>query len=402
MNSVNILTPNLPESVKTATIIIWHKKIGDFIKKDEILVEIETDKIILEVPAISDGILYSILEKTGNIVNSQQILGTMTTVANNTHNNPEKKSEKIINDISQNMLQRNVNNNFSPTVRRLLSSNNMKTDNIQGTGINHRITKQDIEKTLDQTNNTHEKNINNQQQTKHLLQRNKTRIKMTHIRKCIADRLVHVKRNTAMLTTFNEVNMQQIVKLRKKYGQSFQERHSIKLGLMSFYVKAVVEGLKRIPEINTSVDNEDIIYYNYFDINVAISTPKGLVTPVIRNANLMSMADIEKKIKKFATKAKLSQLSISDLIGGNFTITNGGVFGSLLSTPIINPPQTAILGIHNIHDRPIAINNEVCIRPMMYIALSYDHRIIDGKEAISFLLVVKNILEDFNRIILDI
>jgi 2-oxoglutarate dehydrogenase E2 component (dihydrolipoamide succinyltransferase) len=408
MNSVDILVPNLPESVNIAQIATWHKEVGDTVKTDEILVEIETDKIILEVPAISSGVLNSILKIKGTMVRSQEVLGTIICVKNIKDNSfyerEEKTSKEIVLD-QNTVFNKKINNTLSPTVRRLISYHDLTDDPVQGTGVNNRITPQDIEAYLNNTkkNNNKDKIKSDLEKKSHSISdRSTKKIKMSNLRKCIAERLLNVKKNTAMLTTFNEVNMQSIIQLRKKYGESFKEKHDIRLGFMSFYVKAVVEGLKRFPEINASIDNEDIIYYNYYDISIAVATPKGLVTPVLKNVDLMSMPDIEKKIKEFAIKAKESKLNIEDLTGGNFTITNGGVFGSLFSTPIINPPQSAILGLHGIKDRPVAVDNKICIHPMMYIALSYDHQIIDGKEAIGFLITVKEILEDFNRIVLNI
>ncbi|CAL4043080.1 dihydrolipoyllysine-residue succinyltransferase [Buchnera aphidicola] len=408
MNSVDILVPNLPESVNTAQIVTWHKRIGDIVKIDEILVEIETDKIILEVPATSSGVLNSILEVKGAIVRSQQILGTITYIQDNNNQSLCHIDKKILKtEITQNnkSLNKKTNNTFSPTVRRLISFHNLKNFEVKGTGVNNRITPQDIEIYMNNKNKNNKKNeikYDVEKKLQSTCERSITKIKMSNLRKCISERLLNVKNNTAMLTTFNEVNMQSIIELRKKYGDKFKEKYGIRLGFMSFYVKAVLEALQRFPEINATIDNEDIIRYNYYDISIAVATEKGLITPVIKNVNLMNMYEIEKKIKNFVIQAKESKLNIEDLTGGNFTITNGGVFGSLFSTPIINPPQSAILGIHNIQDRPVAIENKICIRPMMYMALSYNHCVIDGKEAISFLKTIKEILEDFNRIILNI
>ncbi|CAL4322191.1 dihydrolipoyllysine-residue succinyltransferase [Buchnera aphidicola] len=408
MNSSDILVPHLPESVNTAQVAKWHKNVGDIVTIDEILVEIETDKIILEVPAISSGILHTIFEVQGSTVRSQQILGKIKNVKNVTKKSLDKIEKKISEkkELNDNQtLNKKINDTLSPTVRRLISCYNIKDFKFQGTGVNNRITPQDIEIYM---NNKKKNNENNQikynveKKINHTYERSTTKIKMSNLRKCIAERLLNVKKNTAILTTFNEVNMKPIIKLRQKYGEKFKEKYGVKLGFMSFYVKAVIEGLKRFPEINAMLDKDEIIQYHYYDISIAVSTSKGLVTPILRNANLMSMSEIEKKIKKFAIQANESKLKIEDLTGGNFTITNGGIFGSLFSTPIINPPQSAILALHNIKDRPVVIDNKICIRPMMYIALSYDHRIIDGKEAVGFLLSIKKILEDFNRIILHI
>jgi len=407
MNKTDIVVPNLPESVNTATIVTWHKKIGDYIKQDEIIVEIETDKIILEVASECNGFLKSIYEIEGNTVNAKQILGIITHINDTDH---KKNNELTQDNLHQDKNKKNSDiktintNTCSPSVRRLISSHDINENTIKSKIINNRITRQDVESYINEKNN----NLDNKNQ-EHIIENKKNyyergikRIKINNFRKCIADRLLHVVNNTAMLTTFNEVNMHSIIKLRKKYGDDFKKKHGVRLGFMSFYVKSVIEALKKFPIINAAIDNEDIIYYDFFDINIAVSSERGLVTPVLKNANLMKMYEIEKKIQEFAKKAQDAKLDLKDLQGGTFTITNGGVFGSLLSTPIINPPQSAILGIHHIKERPVAVNNQVCIYPMMYIALSYDHRIIDGREAIGFLLMIKEILEDFNRIILNI
>ncbi|WWP01855.1 MAG: 2-oxoglutarate dehydrogenase complex dihydrolipoyllysine-residue succinyltransferase [Candidatus Dasytiphilus stammeri] len=410
MSNVDIIVPDLPESVVDATVLTWKKKPGESFHCNEILVEIETDKVVLEVPAPADGTLSTILENEGATVISKQIIGKF------------KESKKIV---SKNLLPHNDNpvdqgninpskktfraqveesfDALSPTVRRMISEYHLDSSTIKGTGVGGRITRRDINHYLKQNetlpkNSAMEEYEFNDSQNK----RNDKRVPMTRLRKRIAERLLETKQNTAMLTTFNEVNMKPVIDLRKRYGDQFQKIHEIKLGFMSFYVKAVVEALKRFPVINAYLDGEDIIYHDYFDISIAVSTPRGLITPVLHNADLMSMAEIEKTIKDFAVKGTEGKLTIDELTGGNFTITNGGIFGSLMSTPILNPPQSGILGMHAIKERPMAINGKLVILPMMYLALSYDHRLIDGKDSVSYLVAIRDLLEDPTRLLLEI
>ncbi|MBS9783535.1 MAG: 2-oxoglutarate dehydrogenase complex dihydrolipoyllysine-residue succinyltransferase [Pasteurella sp.] len=403
--TIKILVPDLPESVADATVATWHKKVGDTIKRDDILVDIETDKVVLEVPAEKDGILTEIIHAEGATVTSKQQIGILSSV----QENDGKITTATINQNEATPLDRRTatiehdshlaNGDQGPAIRRLLAEHSLNADDIKGTGVGGRITRQDIETVINTP-----KVIESQEVTETLvnLNRNEKRVPMTRLRKRIAERLLEAKNTTAMLTTFNEVDMQPIMDLRKTYGERFEKQHNVRLGFMSFYVKAVVEALKRYPEINASIDNDDVIYHNYFDISIAVSTPRGLVTPVLRDCDQLSMAEIEKAIKDLAIKGQEGKLTVEDLTGGTFTITNGGVFGSLMSTPIINPPQSAILGMHTIKERPIAVNGEVVIRPMMYLALSYDHRLIDGKESVGFLVTIKDLLEDPTRLLLDI
>ncbi|MFT8229681.1 MAG: dihydrolipoyllysine-residue succinyltransferase [Enterobacterales bacterium] len=415
-DSIDILVPDLPESVTDATVSTWHKKQGEYIKCNEIIVDVETDKVILEIPAVESGILDKIIQNTGSIVTSGQIIGRLLLTNNNvktdldlpntiTDSKEEVVKNKNILNIDNNLAldkHKEIKNKFSynlgPSIRRFIYINNLDKKNIDK-HINVNTVSSNY---VNQVNNINVNSdtlltvnsINNVKKEK--------RVPMSRIRKRISDRLLESKNNTAMLTTFNEVNMKGIIDLRNKYKSDFENKHGIRLGFMSFFVKSVVEGLKQFPEINAFIDNNDIIYHDYFDINIAISTNRGLVAPVLQNVDLMSMADIEKKIKELSIKGQLGKLSIEELTGGNFTITNGGVFGSLISTPIINPPQSAILGMHLIKDRPIALNGNVIILPMMYIALSYDHRLIDGKEAVGFLIKIKNSIENPDRILLNI
>ena len=416
MSSVNILVPELPESVVNASVVTWHKKIGDTVRYDEVLVDIETDKVILEIPSVIDGILEEILEIEGSTVTSNQILGRLKKDKNifkksNIITNIEETNTKefILNKPQEKKQINHSIDILSPAVRRLISEYNLDISKIKGSGVGGRINRIDIEqylteqsKLVHQNDNISVPNIALEKTIEVHDRRTEKRIPMNRLRKRIAERLLEVKNNTAMLTTFNEVNMKPIINLRKKYGDLFEKKHSIRLGLMSFYVKAVTESLKSYPAINGSIDADDIIYHNYFDISIAISTPRGLVTPVLRDVDKLSMAEIEKKIKDFSIKANDNKLTLDDLTGGNFTITNGGIFGSLMSTPIINPPQSAILGMHTIKNRPMVVDDQIVILPMMYLALSYDHRLIDGRESVSYLLSIKNFLEDPIRLFLDV
>ena len=408
--TIEILVPDLPESVADATVATWHKKVGDAVKRDEVLVEIETDKVVLEVPAQADGVLAEILEAEGATVVSKQLLaklssaqaGDMSTASVKETNEPtpaDRQNSAIENSHANAADQ-------SPAIRRLLAEHDLNPEGIQGSGVGGRLTREDIEREIAKRNTQQAKqNVATEHNTISTVAystRSEKRVSMTRLRKRIAERLLEAKNSTAMLTTFNEVDMQPIMSLRKQYGEKFEKQHSVRLGFMSFYIKAVVEALKRYPEVNASIDGDDIVYHNYFDISIAVSTPRGLVTPVLRNCDKLSMAEIEKQIKALAEKGRDGKLTVEDLTGGNFTITNGGVFGSLMSTPIINPPQSAILGMHAIKERPIALNGQVVIRPMMYLALSYDHRLIDGKESVGFLVTIKDLLEDPTRLLLEI
>ncbi|HHQ5814824.1 TPA: 2-oxoglutarate dehydrogenase complex dihydrolipoyllysine-residue succinyltransferase [Klebsiella pneumoniae] len=408
MSSVDILVPDLPESVADATVATWHKKPGDAVVRDEVLVEIETDKVVLEVPASVDGILDAVLEDEGATVLSRQILGRLREGNSAGKESSEKADAKASTPAQrqQASLEEQNNDALSPAIRRLLAEHNLDPAAIKGTGVGGRLTREDVEKHLAKAPAPAEAKAPAAAPAAapapQLGHRSEKRVPMTRLRKRVAERLLEAKNSTAMLTTFNEVNMKPIMDLRKQYGEAFEKRHGIRLGFMSFYVKAVVEALKRYPEVNASIDGDDVVYHNYFDVSMAVSTPRGLVTPVLRDVDLLGMADIEKNIKELAVKGRDGKLTVDDLTGGNFTITNGGVFGSLMSTPIINPPQSAILGMHAIKDRPMAVNGKVEILPMMYLALSYDHRLIDGRESVGFLVAIKELLEDPTRLLLDV
>ena len=397
--TMQILVPDLPESVSDATVGTWHKKVGEQIKAGELLVDLETDKVVLGVPAPQDGIVGNILFETGSTVQAKQHLAELQ---EGTASGEETTEKVVVSDDSG-----SASDILTPSVRRILAEEEVDPSTLHGSGRDGRLTRQDVL--------VHVQNKRNEQLTTaaepvaepayvapQVSGREEKRVPMTRLRKRIAERLLEAKNTTAMLTTFNEVNMQPIMQIRSKYQDQFEKRHGIKLGFMSFYVKAVCEALKRYPEINASLDANDILYHNYFDISIAVSTERGLVTPVLRNCDELSLAEIEKGIKLLADKARDGKLSVDDLTGGTFTITNGGVFGSLMSTPIINPPQSAILGMHKIQERPMAVDGQVVILPMMYLALSYDHRIIDGRESVGFLVHVKSLLEDPTRLLLDI
>lgn len=400
--TIEILVPDLPESVADATVATWHKQPGDSVERDEVLVEIETDKVVLEVPAPEDGVLEAILEEEGATVLSKQLLAKLkpgavageptTDKAEPTEASPDKRHKASLNEESNDAL--------SPAVRRLLAEHTLEASDVKGTGVGGRITREDVEAHLAKPAAT--KPAEEQKIEAPAAARTEKRIPMTRLRKTVANRLLEAKNSTAMLTTFNEVNMKPIMDLRAQYKDQFEKRHDTRLGFMSFYVKAVTEALKRYPEVNASIDGDDIVYHNYFDISMAVSTPRGLVTPVLKDCDQLSFADIEKGIKELAIKGRDGKLQVEDLMGGNFTITNGGVFGSLMSTPIINPPQAAILGMHKIQDRPMAVDGKVEILPMMYLALSYDHRLIDGRESVGFLVTIKELLEDPARLLLDV
>ncbi|AUH01548.1 dihydrolipoyllysine-residue succinyltransferase [Prodigiosinella confusarubida] len=409
MSSVDILVPDLPESVVDAAVATWHKNPGDSVQRDEVLVEIETDKVVLEVPATEAGILDVILENEGATVTSRQVLGRLRPGDSTGKESSEKPQSKESTPAQRYTaaLEEENNDVLSPAIRRLIAEHDLDATAIKGSGVGGRITREDVEKHLaaqskESTKTVTPTPVTDAVETPVLGGRSEKRVPMTRLRKRVAERLLEAKNSTAMLTTFNEVNMQPIMDMRRQYGEAFEKRHGVRLGFMSFYIKAVVEALKRYPEVNASIDGENVVYHNYFDISIAVSTPRGLVTPVLKDVDALGMADIEKRIKELAVKGRDGKLTVEELTGGNFTITNGGVFGSLMSTPIINPPQSAILGMHAIKDRPMAINGQVVILPMMYLALSYDHRLVDGRESVGFLVTIKEMLEDPARLLLDV
>nr|CAA54875.1 putative dihydrolipoamide succinyltransferase [Coxiella burnetii] len=403
--AIEIKVPTLPESVSDATVAKWYKKEGDSISRDENLVDLETDKVMLEVPAPKDGVVEKIVAKEGEVVKADQILALLKeggSVAKEkekkdekeTKKEKEKKEEKK--DKEKKEKTEEKESDLSPAVRRMVSEKDVDVEEIEGSGKGGRITKKDVEDYLEK-----QKEKPSEGKEGPADERTEKRVPLSRIRQRVAERLVQVQQEAALLTTFNEINMQLVMELRKKYREEFEKKFKVRLGFMSFFTKAVVEALKRFPMVNASIDGSDIIYHNYYDIGIAIGTERGLIVPILRNAEKMNMADIEKQIREYASRAQEGRLNIEELTGGTFTITNGGTYGSLLSTPIINPPQTAILGMHKIMDRPTVENGEVVVRPIMQVALSYDHRVIDGREAVLFLVTIKELLEDPARMILE-
>lgn len=390
---LDVTVPVLPESVADATIATWHVSEGEAVTRDQNLVDIETDKVVLEVVAPADGSVSEVLAPEGTTVTAEEVIAKFAAGASA----PAPAAAPASSDESE-----GESDALSPSVRRLLAEKDIDASQVKGTGKGGRITKEDVEKHLKAASAAPAAAAASEEPSIAAGNRTEKRVPMTRLRKTIANRLLDAKNSTAMLTTFNEVNMKPIMTLRKQYQESFEKRHGIRLGFMSFYVKAVTEALKRYPEVNASIDGDDIVYHNYFDISIAVSTPRGLVTPVLKDTDVLGMAGVEKGIRELALKGRDGKLSLAELQGGNFTITNGGVFGSLMSTPIINPPQSAILGMHKIQDRPMAVDGKVEILPMMYLALSYDHRIVDGKESVGFLVTVKEMLEDPTRLLLDV
>ena len=415
--SIEVLVPNLPESVSDATLITWHKQAGDFVTKNENLVDLETDKVVLEVTAPESGVLSQILKENGAIVTGGEILALME--SEGAQEQPPVKENKSTSANAPEHTEEDIP--LSPSVRRLLHENTLDPSAIQGTGKSGRLTKTDV---LDHLNKQTPAPVKKQNaavatQTATVAAQNiaslpieptpvtsnlrpEQRVAMTRLRAKVAERLLQAQQNAAMLTTFNEVNMQNVIDLRNQYKTRFEQKHAAKLGFMSFFVKASIEALKRFPAINASIDGNDIIYHGYYDLGIAVSTPRGLIVPVLHDADQLDFAGIEKNIADFGEKARAGTLTYDDLKGGTFTITNGGVFGSMLSTPILNPPQCAILGMHAIKERAVVENGQIVIRPIMYLALSYDHRLVDGREAVQFLVTIKECLEAPAHLLLNI
>ena len=400
--SIEVKVPNLPESVADATIATWHKKVGDHVTRDENIVDLETDKVVLEVPAPTDGVLEAILFKEGDTVRSGELLARIGAAAAVT---PTVKAEDK-KQASPSSVSAMDDQSTSPAVRRMLAENDLLPNQIKGSGKDGRITKEDVVGFIETNRNKQSSSATEPKQAASaplpIGAREERRVPMSRLRAKVAERLLQAQHNAAMLTTFNEVNLKAVMDMRAQYKDSFEKKHGVKLGFMSFFTKAVVESLKRFPAVNASIDGQDIIYHGYYDIGIAVSTERGLVVPVVRNADQLSMAEIEQTIGDAANRARLGKLSMEEMQGGTFTITNGGVFGSLLATPIINPPQTGILGMHKIEDRPVVEKGQIVIRPMMYLALSYDHRLIDGKDSVQFLVSVKELLEDPSRLLLNV
>ena len=401
--ATEIKAPVFPESVADGTIATWHKKVGEAVSRDEVICDIETDKVVLEVVAPADGQITSIVKNEGDTVLSDEVIaqfeegavsGASSTQAVQSEEKVEQAAAKTEAGAAPVVERSQPVADQAPAVRKALTESGVNPAEVQGTGRGGRITKEDVA--------NHQTKPAAQPLSVAVGERIEKRVPMTRLRKRVAERLLSATQETAMLTTFNEVNMKPVMDMRKQYKDAFEKRHGARLGFMSFFVKAATEALKRYPAVNASIDGDDIIYHGYYDIGVAVSSDRGLVVPVLRDTDRMNYAEVENGIGAFAAKARDGKLSIEDMTGGTFTITNGGTFGSLLSTPIINPPQTAILGMHKIQERPMAVNGQVQILPMMYLALSYDHRLIDGKEAVGFLVTIKELLEERAKLILDL
>jgi len=437
MAAIEVKVPQLPESVSEATIVNWHKSPGDAVKRDENLVDLETEKVVLEVPAPKDGVLTEILKNDGDTVEADEVLGKVDPDASpqgedkggdkdaggrgeqagkaEAKEPEEAPAEAGKTEASQQESSSTTGGEpkTSPAVRKLLDEHGLDASQVKGTGKDGRVIKEDVLKHIE------EQETEPQAESKPAAQpaakeaksppappargeRSERREPMSRLRATVAGRLKDAQNTAAMLTTFNDVNLQEVMELRSRYKEAFEEKHGVRLGMMSFFTKAAVEGLKRYPVVNAYVEGDEIVYHDYQDVGIAVASPRGLVVPVIRNADDKSIAEIELAINQLGKKARDGKLTMDELTGGTFTITNGGVFGSMLSTPILNPPQSAILGMHRIEKRPVAENGEVVIRPMMYLAVTYDHRIIDGAEAVRFLVTIKEMLEDPARLLLEI
>lgn len=407
--AIEVKVPQLPESISDATVSTWHKKAGDKVSRDENIVDLETDKVMIEVPSPTDGIIKEIVKKTGSKVQAQEVIAVIdTTKAVAQPSKPSEKPEKE--KVPEEKWKEKVEAEkveekrkekieayepfapqkmppLGPSARRAAAQHEIDVSQMADPGKAGRLTKENVISVMS---------------GQPMPARPEKRVPMTRIRTRIAERLLEVAQNTAMLTTFNEINMASVMEIRNRYKEKFEKKHNVRLGFMSFFVRACVEALKRFPIVNASIDGEDIVYHGYFDIGVAVSTDRGLIVPVIRDADKLSMAEIEVKIAESAEKARTGKLSLEEMQGGTFTITNGGVFGSLMATPIINAPQCAILGMHKIQERPVVENGQIVIRSMMYVALSYDHRLIDGKDSVTFLVTIKELLEDPTRSLLEI
>lgn len=400
--SIEIKAPQFPESVPDGTIATWHKKAGEAVSRDELIVDIETDKVVLEVVAPADGVLAEILKDEGETILSNELIARLVEGAAPAASAPAAAAPAAAPAAGNDKL-------VNPSARKMADENNVSTDAVSGSGKGGRVTKGDV---IDHLKGGAPAAPAAAAPAKAAASagielpagdRTEKRVPMSRMRARIAERLLEASQSTAMLTTFNEVDMGPVMELRKKYKDQFEKSHNgTRLGFMGFFVKAAAEALRRFPAVNASIDGNDVVYHGYQDIGVAVSTEKGLVVPVLRNSENMSLADVENTIRDFGLRARDGKLGMDDMMGGTFTITNGGVFGSLMSTPILNPPQTAILGMHKIQERPMAVNGKVEIRPMMYLALSYDHRLIDGKDAVQFLVAIKDMIEDPARILLEI
>jgi 2-oxoglutarate dehydrogenase E2 component (dihydrolipoamide succinyltransferase) len=402
---IEVKVPQLSESVAEATLLSWHKKQGEFVKRDENLIDIETDKIVLELPAPASGVLSKVIKGDGGTVASNEVIATIDTdakapagaAATAAAASPPKAADAPAAKAEPPAVM--------PSAKKIAADNNLDTSQISGTGRGGRVTKEDVTNQLQAPATAAKPSVTLPSPVnieRVLGDRPEQRVAMSRLRQRVAQRLVESQSTAAILTTFNEVNMQLVMDLRNRYKDKFEKEHGVKLGFMSFFVKATVHALKKFPVVNASVDGTDIVYHGYFDVGIAVGSSRGLVVPILRNCDQLSFADVEKQITDFGKRAQDGKLTIEELTGGTFSISNGGVFGSMLSTPIINPPQSAILGVHATKDRPVVENGQIVIRPMNYLALSYDHRIIDGREAVLFLVAVKDALEDPARLLLEL
>jgi 2-oxoglutarate dehydrogenase E2 component (dihydrolipoamide succinyltransferase) len=404
--TIEIKVPALPESVTDATLVAWHKKAGDRVSRDENLVDLETDKVVLEVPAPADGVLQEIKVEDGATVTAGDVLAVLAegegaAASDAVEAAEESKAEKAEEPAAAAPADTGrpaKAGKTSPAVRRLLEEHDLDAAMVAGTGKDGRITKADVMNFL-KADQSSDVTPGDQAPA---VERTEQRVPMTRLRARIAERMVDAQHTAAMLTTFNEVDLTEVMALRSRYKDSFEKKHGVRLGFMSFFAKAAVEGLKKFPVVNASVEDNDIVYHNYYDIGIAVSSERGLMVPVLRDVDQMSFARFEAELSAMAKKAQEGTISMDDLTGGTFTITNGGIFGSMMSTPILNPPQSAILGMHNIQQRPMVVDGEIKVRPMMYLAVTYDHRIIDGREAVQFLVTIKEQLEDPGRLLLEV
>ena len=416
--TTEIRVPQLPESVADATLVAWHKQPGDTVKRDENLADLETDKVVLEVPAPANGVVRELKFKTGTVVTSGQVLAVIEEGAGASATAPSSAAKSApAASAAQSASPTNgqarggveTSEKLSPSVRRLVEENKLDPGAIPASGKDGRLTKSDVVDFLGQKPTP----VTDRAEppapvapaarpTTGAAGRNDQRVPMTRLRQRIAQRLVEAQHSAALLSTFNEVDMTHVMELRSRYKDRFEKEHGVKLGFMSFFVKAAIEALKKFPAVNATIDGTDVIYHEYYDVGVAVSTDRGLMVPIVRDADIKSFATIEKEIGDYAKKAREGSIAIEDLTGGTFTITNGGVFGSLLSTPIVNAPQSAILGMHKTQERPVVVDGQIVIRPMMYLAISYDHRLIDGREAVQFLVTIKDCLEDPGRMLLGV
>ena len=402
--SIEVKVPQLPESVADAIVVGWHKTPGEAVERDENLVDLETDKVVLEVPAPASGVLTEIKVEDGATVTSGELLAILDDTQKAVPQSPAKVESALPDSTTS---EPGSAAKLSPAVRRLVEEHQLDASLISGSGKDGRLTKSDVISYVEAHGSQSGEATEPQGDDRETLSpatgsRTDRRVSMTRLRSMIADRMVDAQQTAALLTSFNEVDLGEVMRLRKTYQERFEKNHGVRIGFMSFFVKAAIEALRKFPVVNASLEDTDIVYHDYYDVGIAVSTERGLMVPVLRNAELMGFADIETAIKEFAMRARDGKITIEELTGGTFSITNGGVFGSLMSTPILNPPQSAILGMHKIQERPMVVDGEVQVRPMMYLALTYDHRLIDGREAVQFLVSIKESLEDPARLLLEV